>query len=327
MLQIIRNNNPLTVIILLIYSLVVNLQVLFHPQLPVVAKGDFLFHIITGFLSVVMFSSPFGFTLLAVIIIALQGIYINAITNKYKLFYKSTYIPAFVYISLCSLYAHFGVFSQPLLVNWVMIVMIDAILQLSQTQKPRKLIYNTGFAIGVASLIQFPAIIYILLFLFALSMLRNLNAGEWIVALLGCLTPIYFAAGILFLFDALHWLPDWVNIGFNLPRSIDRPVYLIGLITGVIVLFVMGVYALQKHINKVSIFVRRVWTAIAVGMFFSIIVAVFTNFDIKSAWLVIMPPLALVIANAYYAEKNKAFSNFAFYFMLLLVIFCKMAGN
>lgn len=327
MLQIIRNNNPFTVIILFIYTLVVNLQVLFHPQVPVVPEGDFLFHIITGFLKVVMFNSPFGFTMLSVVMVALQGIYLNAVANRHKLFYKNTYIPAFVYISLCALYAQFGLFSQPLLVNWVLIMVIDAILQLAHTQKPRKLIYNTGFAIGVAALIQFPAIAYMLLFLFALSMLRNLNPGEWMVALLGCITPIYFAAGMLFLFDVLNWMPGWVNLGFNLPRSLDQPVYFVSVIAGVITLFVMGVYALQMHINKISIFVRRAWTALATALLVSILVALFTNFDIKTAWLVIMPPLALVIANAYYAEKNKAFSNFAFYFMLLLVIFCKMAGN
>ena len=325
MLQIVRNNNPLTVLILFIYALVANWQVLFHPQMPVVPEGDFLFHIITGFMGVVLFQSAFGFTFLAVVMLALQGIYLNAIANRYKLFARPTYLTAFVYISLASLYPAFGLFSQPLLVNWVLIMLISAILQLAQSQKPRKLIFNTGFAIGMAALLSFPAIAYVLLFIIALSMLRNPNPGEWMVAILGCLTPIYFTAGLLFLFDVLHWLPGWVNIGFNLPRNIQHPVYLVGMLTGVITLFAMGVYALQMQLGRVTMFVRRAWTVLSIGLIFTVLVALFTNFEIKMAWLVVIPILALVTTNAYYAEKNKAFSNFAFYFMILLVVFCIMA--
>lgn len=327
MLQIVRNNNPLTVLILLIYALAVNWQVLFHPQMPVVPEGDFLFHIITGFLGVILFQSAFGFTLLAVIMLAVQGIYLNAVANKYKLFNKPTYVTAFVYISLSSLSPAFGYFSQPLLINWVLIMTIDTILQLAQSQKPRKIIYNTGFAIGVAGLLMFPAVGYILVLLAALSILRNLNPGEWMVALLGWFTPIYFAAGLLYLFDVLHWLPGWVDIGLNLPRAVPRLVYLVGTITGITVLFILGTYALQRQMNRVSIFVRRGWTALAICLFLSCVAALFTDPAVHMVWLMLMPPLSLVIANAYFAEKSKAFSNFAFYFMLLLVVFCKLSGS
>lgn len=327
MLQVIRNNNPITVIVLFIYALAVNWQALFNPQLPVAQEGDFLFHIITGFLKVVLFNSAFGFTLLAVIMIALQGMFLNAIANRHKIFSRPTYVVAFVYISLCSLFTPFAYFNEALLINWVLVMMADIILQLPQSQKARKQVFNVGFAIGIAALISFPAILYLLLLLLALAMLRNLNWGEWIVAILGCLTPIYFAAGLLFLFDVLHWMPGWVHFGFNLPTSIDKPAYLIIMLIGLITLFVMGVYILQRQITRVSIFTRRSWTALAGCFLISFPVAILTNPEIKAAWLVAMPVLALIIANAYNAEKNKAFSNFAFYFTLLLVVFCRMAGG
>jgi hypothetical protein len=326
-LQIVRNNNPLTVLILLIYALAINWQVLFHPQMPVVPEGDFLFHIITGFLGVVLFQSAFGFTLLSVIMLAIQGIYLNAVANKHKLFYKPTYVTAFVYISLTALSPTFGYFSQPVLINWVLIMLTDAILQLAQSQKPRKIIFNTGFALGIAGLLMFPAMVYILALLAAISILRNLNPGEWMVALLGWITPVYFAAGLLYLFDVLHWLPGWVDVGFSLPGSIKNPVFFIGALMGLVTLFAMGTYALQKQLVRVSIFVRRGWTAIAICLFLSFVVGVFTDHTVSMAWLIVMPAFTLVVANAYFAEKNRAFSNFAFYFMLLLVVFCKLSGS
>lgn len=327
MLQIIKNNNPLTVLILFIYALVVNWQVLFYPQIPVTQEGDFLYYIITHFLSIVLFNSAFGFTMLSVVLLVLQAIYLNAVANKHKLLPKPTYVIAFIYLSLTSLYQPYGYFSQPLLVNWVLIMLIDAILQLSQAQKARKIVYNAGFAIGMASLILFPAIFYLLLLIIAISMLRRFNPTEIIIAIMGVITPIYFAAGMLYLFDVLHWMPGWVHLGFSLPTSLSQPVYTVGMITGIIVLFIMGTYILQKQMLRFSIFTRRGWTVLSVGLFASILVATITEFEVLSEWMMTMPIMSLIVAHAYYSEKSKAFSNFAFYFTLLLVIFCKIATS
>ena len=104
------------------------------------------------------------------------------------------------------------------------------------------------------------------------------------------------------------------------------PVYFIGALSGVIILFAMGVYVLQHAVNRLNVYTRRGWTAIYIALFVLVLVALFTPFDVKAAWLILMPSLALIVGNIYYHEKNKAFSNFAFYFTLALVIFCKMTG-
>lgn len=300
---------------------------LFNPQLPQVAEGDFLYHIIANFLDVVLLGSPFGFTFFTIVLLILQALYLNGVANRHKLFHTPTYLVAFAYISLTSLYPHFGYFSQPLLYNWLLIIVLDNVLWLAQSQKPRKLIYNSGFAIGVAALISFPAVLYLLLLFAAISLLRNFNPVEWIVGLLGVITPVYFAAGMLYLFDVLQWLPGWVHIGINLPRNIQQPVYLIGITAGCIFLFSMGVYALQKSLGRAGVFARRGWTTLTAGMIISILVAVFTPFEVKAAWLCVLPTLSLVVANAYNREKRKAFSNFAFYFTLVLVIFSNIFGT
>lgn len=325
MLHLVRNNNPLTVLILSIYGVAINWPVLFNPQLPQIPEQDFLYRIITNFLNVIFFGSAFAFTLFSIVLLILQALYLNAVANKHKLFTSNTYLVAFVYISFTSLYMHFGIFSQPLLLNWIIILLIDYMLQLAQAQKPRKLIYNAGFVVGVGALLIFPALFYVLLLIVSISLLRNFNPVEMVVALLGVLTPIYFAAGLLYLFDAFHWLLEWLRLGFNLPRRIENPVYVITMFAGVLLLFAMGVYTLQRQMSRAGVFVRRGWTSMAVCLFVSIISAMLTDYEVKAGWLLTMPVLSLVSANAYNNEKNKAFSNFAFYFTLLLVIFCHIA--
>lgn len=326
MVALVRNNNPFTVVILFIYALVVNYSALFEPQLPELVEGAFLYNIIVNFFAIIFFKSAFAFTFMSVTMVVLQGIYLNTIANNNRIYNKPSYTVTFVYISLCSLYVPFVHFSQLLLANWAVIFIISTFFHLPHATKPRKIVYNTGFVVGVAALIHFPFILMALLVMIALATLRPLNMGEWMVAILGILTPIYFAAGMLFLFDRLPWMQGWVSMGINLPRSMASPVYFIGMLTGTIMLFVMGVYVLQSVVTRLNVYTRRGWTAIHIGLFISVLVAVFTSFDVKAAWLIIMPMLSLVVTNIYYHKKNKAFSNFAFYFMLALVIFCKMTG-
>lgn len=324
MVQLIRSNSPFTVIILFIYALVINYQALFNPQLPQVPEGQYLYGVITKFFLIIFFKKAFIFTLFSTLLLALQGVILNVIVNVGRLFPKSSYAVAFTYISLSSIYPDLAYFSQPLLANWLIIILFGLIYKLAQTNKPRQVIYNMAFVVGLAPLLHFPLVVFVLLLFVAIALLRSFIPGEWLVALLGVFTPVYLVSGFLFLFDALYVMPGVIELGVNLPRSLINPVYLIGLLAAVIILFFMGVYKLQGHINKLNVYIRRCWTVTSISFFISMLAAVFTTQSINSAWLVIIPSLSLLTANIYYSEKSKAFSNFAFYFMILLVVFCKI---
>lgn len=324
MLQLFRNNHPYTVLILLILTLLLNMQVLLHPAMPIVAEGHFVFAYIVGLLSNVLGNSAFLFTLVAIFMQFAQALVLNTITNRHRLFSRGTYLPAFVYLLLTSISPFFGHFSEPMIIIWFLLAAFNAILTFHQTTQPRRQIYNAGFWLGLMPLVHFPSIGFFLFLIIALLILRPFNAGEWIVALLGYVTPIYFMAGILFLADALPLIKELPVLGFSLPRNIDNPAYLISSVTGSVLLLVAGLLVLQKQIPRTTIFVRRSWIVVALSVLIAAIVALFTEYDLKTGWLLVMPALSLLMANAFIMEKNKRFSNFIFYFSLLFVIICQV---
>jgi hypothetical protein len=57
----------------------------------------------------------------------------------------------------------------------------------------------------------------------------------------------------------------------------------------------------------------------------SFVVSSTTDEVIKNIWLIAIPAAALIISHALYLEKSKWFSNFAFYFSLLILIVCQWA--
>lgn len=327
MLSLVRNNSPYTVIILLIITLLVKLQALGHPVAPFVPEHHIFFQTIVDIFNVVLRGNAFAFTLLAAVMIFAQSLYLNSIFVNRRLAGKPTYTTAFIYIVLTSILPEFTYFSEILLLNWCIIGGIDALLGFHQTNKPRMQVFNTGFIFSIAALLHFQTVGYFLLIFIALLLLRTFNPGEWAVAIIGYLTPIYLFTGTLFLFDKLDVIQYLPQIGLSLPRQIKDPLYVFGTITGILVLFVMGIYGLQDWIHKGGVYTRRMWTTIAFTFFISILVAIGTDISEKSIWLVVMPAISVIVTPALMVEKTKWFSNFAFYFSLLLLVFCQLAVN
>lgn len=246
MLPLFRNYSPFTVLILIIAALIMKLQALSAPAVPVALPDHVVFTAILNGLNKVLGGSAFGYTMLAIVLLLLQALYLNLITIKHKLAAKSTYLPAFTYLLLTSIYPPFNYFSEPLLINFFTLAAVDIMLSFSQTNQPRKQIFNAGFILCLPAIIQFPALGFVLLFILALIFLRSFNIGEWTVGGLGYLTPIYFFAAILFLIDHFPVITKIPQIGFAFPKQFNYPVYRTGVLSGLVILLIAGSYTLQQ---------------------------------------------------------------------------------
>ena len=319
MLKLVRNHSPFTVLILFIYCLLLHLPGLMRPLPPqagdavysaVLAIPDFLFH-----------GNAFCYSLLAVVMLFMQGVYLNGIAERRRLYLQSTYVPLFCAVSVSALLPANAVFSPVLLALWPVLWALDLILAFPQPQHPRANIFNAGFLLSLAALIYFPAIGFLLLFIIALLLFRPLNAGEWIVGLLGYMTPFYFTAGILFLTDHLALVRGWPALGISLPRQMNHPVYLSVMIGGVAALLWSGLYALQGALSRMAISVRRGWGAVVVSLAIGCIIAVLSPFKEPAPWRIAAPIIALVAALPVANEKRGAFSTFIFLLMLAMAVF------
>jgi len=327
LLQLFRNNSPFTVIVLFIFALVIKFQVLLHPAVPVPVAGHFLYNYIIRALFFVFMRGAFAYTLLSIIIIVLQSLYIKAIVDRHKLFPRYNYVPAFTFILLTSVYPPFNCFSETLIVNWFLLGAMDIMFSFTQTTQPRKLIYNAGFLLSMAALFQFTMFAFFLLLLVGMVMFRSFNVGEWSVALMGYFTPQYFLACTLFLADRFHLLSEWNHIGYSLTSNVVSPMFLVIVLVGICLLLAGGIYAMQQNVAMSNIYVRRDWTAVSFYLIISVFVGILTDPGIKTPWLITMPALSIIISHALLLEKNKRFSNFIFYFSLVFLAICLLTNK
>jgi hypothetical protein len=324
-LRLLRNYSPFTVLILVIAAFLMKLPALSHPVAPIPLPNHIVFASLLKLLNNILHGSASGYTFLAIIILVLEALYFNHITVKHKLFMTQTYLPAFTFLLLTSLYPAFNYFSEPLLINGLMLIAFDIMLSFAHSSQPRKQIFNAGFVVCLPALLQFPALAFFFLLLFALIFLRPFNIGEWVVGFMGYFTPIYFFAVILFLVDKLPVLYQIPRLSLSLPKHVENPLYVGGTIGGLVLLVILGSFALQQQMSRLTINIRRSWGLVYIFLVISLGFGLIAVSSVHAEWLVVMPSLSFLVAHSFYHEKTKRFSNFAFLFSLALFAFCQFS--
>ena len=174
MVGLFKRKNPGNAILLLIYALVLKFPIFLNPKLPVQSPTDsYLYSRILQFLLPVSGGAGAVFSILAFFILFIQASLFNRIVNHHKLFPKSNFLAGMSYILVTSLVPSWNYFSAPLLVNLLLLWAWYRMLNLYNTNQPGAAIFNIGILLGFCTMLYFPAIVFVVLMLFALVTMRK----------------------------------------------------------------------------------------------------------------------------------------------------------
>jgi hypothetical protein len=186
-----------------------------------------------------------------------------------------------------------------------------------------KQIFNIGCFISLTAMLIFPNIIFIALLLLALAILRPFKAAEWMVGLLGILTPFYFLAGILFLSDDLPLLKKMVAIGFSLPHKIANPTVVLTAFSILVIMILAGIYYLNNFMGRMLFQNKKWWWVILASFFISLVAGIFTVAKGYNQWMAILIPGSFIIANVWFEERKKWVTTVLFYLFIAVIIFAQ----
>lgn len=319
MVKFFRSGNPLTVLLLLIYTLLVKFYYLLHPS-TFVADGSegLLYDLFVKWIQRAIGNSPYLFTSLAILLLLLQALLVTKIVNHQRLFAKATYLPAMSYMLFTSLFEGWNVFSPALLVNLVMLWVFSSITLLYTRTSARDVVFNIGFALGVCGLFYFPSVVFCLLLLLSLLIMRPFRLAEWIIAVLGLICPLYLLGTYLYLTDQWSLFTKIPRIGINFPVIADYKVW--GALVVSIFFFVLGWLLLQSTIKKMLIQGRKIWSVLIVYVFVAMVVPFFNVHFSPLYWLMAILPLSLFVANVYWSIRNNTVANIIHFITLAYVI-------
>lgn len=306
MLKIFKQKNAAHPIFLLLYALILKSGSFIEPQSIKVSNED---HILFKQIAQILNPSGMGsyfFNILSFICIYVQALVFNKVINQFKLLGKPSFLPAMSYVLITSLIPSWSLFSAPLLINGLLIWLFYGLSKSFTSQHPRADVYNYGLITSVITLLYQPAMLFILFVLIGIFIMRPFRIKEWLICLLGVLTPYYFVGVALFLMNQFSWNIIFPQISIELPQVINDKNTLISL-SFLILPFLIGAFFVQANLTKMLIQVRKSWSLLLLLILISFAIALLDFENNLNDWILTAIPFAAFHAAAYNFPKKMWF--------------------
>ena len=318
MVSFFKDKSPAAVFGLVIVSIGIRAFFFKQPPAIITSPNDGLIYYLLINLSTL---SGTVIAILYHLIVVVEALRLNYALNDIRMFSKPAYTTALAYVLLTSLLPSWNNISAALVINGLLIWLIYRMIRLYSTQQPKTLVYNIGLITGCTVLLYFPSLPLALVAFFAVALLRPFRFNEWIILLIGIITPFYFLAGWLFLDNKFHLITDALKV-FHL--SVIRSANLLVMIATfalAAIAIIIGIFLWQSNNGRMVIQARKMWSI----LFIMLILLLPTVYFMKEAWpnalLLATVPAATFVSNAFFYSKRNIGPALLFWLFVALIIY------
>jgi len=203
---IFKQKNPANILLLLLFGVFIKVPMFLNPHvMDIHTEDSILYKAILNFLEPYSKNFPAVYPLVAFGLLFLQAIMLARFINDQRMVSWQGYLPGMAYLLITSLFPEWNYLSAPLIVNTLLLFVLSGLLKIYNQQNAKGTIYNMGLALGIASFLFFPSLIFIIWVLLALLVMRPFRINEWIICVVGMTTPFYFYAIYLFIKGQWSW--------------------------------------------------------------------------------------------------------------------------
>jgi hypothetical protein len=314
-----RANNPYNTFLLFLYGLLLKLPMFLQPKIPQPQQIDgFLYKAFLKWLQPIGNGLPVLYPLIAFLLLYFQAVNFNKLVSEQRLLQNSNYLTGMSYLLLTSLFTEWNMLSSPLIVNSVLLWVWAKLSSLHTINNIRTTLFNIGAAIGISTFFYFPSIAFAALIIFGLAITRPFKLAEWLMVLIGVITPYYFLLAFVFVTD--RWKGyKFPGVAFTAPKfsQTNWAYTAIG-----IVLFasVIGYFFIQKNFRRFLIQTRKSWNLLFLYLFIAILVPFINAIHTFEYWILCAIPLSAFMASAFYYPPKKIFPLFLHWLIILFVV-------
>jgi hypothetical protein len=296
---IFKQKNPLNLIFLLVFAILIKLPLFSQSYIPELQGYEgVLYTAIVKFLNPYAEKMPALYPGLSFLFLFLQALLLNRFMNSQRMMTRQNYLPGLSYLLITSLLPEWNHFNAPLLINTFLLIILSILFKTYNQPVAKGSAYNCGLVLGIAAFIFFPAVGFIIWVLLALLVIRPFRVNEFLLCLLGLTTPLYFYAAGLYLtnrWDASLFAPR-LHIGFPGPQ---QSLMLAGSLTLLVIPFLTGAWYVQDNLRKMLINIRKAWSLFLLYMLVALFVPFFLAGDNFENWILLAVPFAAFHSAAY----------------------------
>jgi hypothetical protein len=299
-----KKNIPTGNFYLLIYALFLKLPLfLGYNKVQLLQSDGILYKKILIALNTIASNTSPLFGVISFILLYSQAIFLNKIVNEQKLLKQNSYLTGMTYLLITSLFTDWFSLSAPLFANSAILWAYAKACTIHNNTNPKRILFNIGLLLGISSFIYFPSISFVLFIIFAIAISRTFKIKEWLLVILGIVTPLYLFSSYLYLTNQIS---SYHFPGFSLSIPIANQNTLTNISLGLIVIATLiGLYYINKNFNRQVVQTRKSWQIIFLYALVAVIVP-FINSNVNfSFWILLAVPLAPIISAAFFYPNKK----------------------
>jgi hypothetical protein len=249
--------------------------------------------------------APFASSILAYLLIFIQGLSVNGFINSQKLFGSSHLLFVFAYVLFTTLLPEWNYVSPFLLINGLMTLILPKLAQLYQGKNIQGSLFSIAIMIGICSLLYKPAIILVVFLYISLSIFRPFHLSEWILILIGACFPYYLILVYDYVWDR------WPEAVYLLPyHSWDWPVFkrnpsdliAIGLL---IIPTLLGFFWVRGYSLRMLAVQRKIWAALFAYIMVAIVFIFASQNPSYENYLLFLLPASFYLTGFFYYPSVK----------------------
>ena len=299
----------------MLYGLALNWPLFFKSAPFTINSNDtFLFQYFFGIFN--KFTNDAIITGVGFFILFLQAVIINKIVTDQKMFQRNNYLTGMSYLLITSIF-HVGFTSTLISVSFI-IWILSILFNLTTQQNPKKNIFNLGLLTGVSILIFFPTFLFVLLIFFGLLIFRPFRIREWVILILGIITPFYFVLAFGYLLDKPEMLLSPLFY-FRMPKF-SLTVFEISSLSITLLLVIIGFSYAQSNMRKLLVQSRNCWTIITAFLIFALFIPFLSKTPQYYFTLFCFVPASIFTASTFFYPEKKWFINLSHWALVLLSV-------
>ena len=244
----------------------------------------------------------------------------NALSER-GVFKNATIMPAFLFIILSSVFS----LSSFWICTFILLFVMNKLMLCFQQERPYGLLFDSGFLIGLATIINPVCIFFFILTYVAVVVYSTINWRNFIIPIIGLFTPFLFVWTYGFYFNSLPVLSDYYfsYIYWSFPSIKYSLSFLIWSIL-IFLLFFFAIRELAQWLTMKSLRSRK-----AFYVFFAYSVCAFVGFFfVQESWnylLLFTLPFTVLTANYFLFIEKRWWYESLFILILISTVYLQLA--
>ena len=328
--NIIKSNSPVVLILVLFTGVLMWINSFVNPigmNIPSDAFNMPLYEMLTIYLG----KNDLVSVILSFVFVLIQALLLVQFNKKYILINVRTYLPAFFYILIASSFVPLQRLNPVIFGTLFIFISIHNILDIYRTDFALENLYIAGFFIAIASLFWAPFAVFFLIVFISLVILRPFIGREWLVGVLGFLTPYLFTFVYYFVFLGEERLNDLISIiveNFRIIKVFNQLHFAYYIFYGflAILIFTASISIIRNY-QKKKIRIRKFFEINWWLFFISALLFIFFRNVGYEVIFILSIPISFLLTDYFYIIKRSIYLDSILVILIASIIYIQITAH